>query len=99
MSNTTITTLQERYLAAMHAVQTGVAYVMQIEPKQVDPKHLRTGINSAMVNDAALTKLLIAKGIITEAEYWQALVEEAEAEKQRYETELSEHHGVKITLG
>jgi hypothetical protein len=96
---TTITSLQQRYFAAMPGVQTGVAYMMQIEPKQVGPKHLRTGINSAMVNDAALTKLLIAKGIITEEEYWHALVEEAEAERARYEEQLSAHYGRKIILG
>lgn len=90
--------LRRRYLAAMHAVQSGVAYAQQIDPKDGTPKHLRTGINSALVNDAALTKLLIAKGIITEVEYWTALVEEAEAEKQRYEEQLSAHYGRTISL-
>ena len=39
----------QRYLDAAHAMQTGVAFTMHQDSSQTDPKHLRVGINSAMV--------------------------------------------------
>lgn len=68
------------YLEALHAVQTGVKYEIAISdfPSRDDttphsPKHLRTGVNMAMVEISALVWLLIEKGIITESEYLEAL--------------------------
>lgn len=91
--------LQRRYLAALHAMQSGIAQMMHIDPTDTTPKHLRAGINSAHVTSSALAKLLIEKGVITEEEWLTALAEGAEAEQARYEAELSERMGVKITLG
>lgn len=45
------------------------------------------------VNDSALAKILIAKGIMTEIEYTQALAEAAEEEAARYEKRVQEHLG------
>lgn len=73
------------YEQAMHGVQSGVAYEMANGGAATEPKHLRTGINSAMVNDAALARLLIAKGIITEGEYVEEVRLEANRELLRYE--------------
>ncbi len=58
------------YEAAAHRMQTDVALKIN-NPAMNDtqPKHLRVGINSAMVRHAALAWLLIKKGIITEDEY------------------------------
>jgi hypothetical protein len=42
-----------------------------------------------MVNDAAIARLLIGKGIITLAEYEAAVADEMEREKERYESLLS----------
>jgi hypothetical protein len=90
-----------RYRAAAHAMQTGVAMGMELAPgaSATSPKHLRVGINSAMVTDLALAKLLIAKGVITEAEYRLAIAEAMEVEKARYEAALSALLGKKVTLG
>lgn len=79
----------ERYLAACHAMQTGVAAVMEKEPFSKDrgecsPKHLRVGVNSAMCDHAALVRLLIAKGIFTEEEYAVEVTAEMEREVERY---------------
>lgn len=90
--------LHARYRAAMHAVQSGVAMDLQHDPTSGTPKHLRVGVNSALVNQAALVRLLISKGIITEVEYLTALAEEAEAEQRRYEELLSRRHGGTIRL-
>jgi hypothetical protein len=81
-------TMQERYLAAAHAVQTGVALELARNPKSGEPKHLRVGVNMRACDHTGLVKLLIAKGVITEDEYVEAMADEAELEQQRYEQRL-----------
>jgi len=46
---------------------------------------LRTGVNMALVDCAALAKLLLEKQVFTEVEYYEALAEATEAEQHRYE--------------
>lgn len=73
--------------AAMHAMQSAVALKMQMGEegaRETQPKHLRVGINSAMITDFAVGKLLISKGIITELEYAQAVRDAAVAELESY---------------
>lgn len=96
---------KERYLAAAHAMQSGVAAEMgfaesrgQREPS-TEPKHLRVGVNAAMVDHSGLVRLLIDKGLITEAEYIEAITEAMETEVNKYERLLTEKLGSKITLG
>lgn len=91
--------LTERYNRLMHAMQTGVEYTREIEPSQVDPKHMRVGVNSSLVSMGALCKLLIDKGVLTEVEYWRALVGAMETEVETYETRLREHLGHSVSLG
>ena len=88
-----------RYLAAAHAMQSGVAMKMNYEPSETTPKHLRVGVNSAMADHSALARLLIAKGLFTEDEYLQALTLGMEQEKKLYEEEATRHYGRPITLG
>lgn len=73
------------YMTAMHGVQSGIAHEMGKGSNLAEPKHLRVGIDSAMVNDAAVARLLIDKGIFTVAEYEEAVRREANREVQRYE--------------
>jgi len=80
-----------RYLKAAHAMQSGVAMKMNFDPAETEPKGLRTGINSAMVEFSALVKLLTAKGILTEEEFMVALADAMEAERALYEKMLSDH--------
>lgn len=89
----------ERYRAAMHAVQSGVKMDHANGGEDGSPKHLRVGVNSALVDSAALATLLIDKGVFTLDEYHKALADEAEAEKKRYEYLLSKKLGGNITLG
>jgi len=49
------------------------------------PKHLRVGVNSAMVEHTALVKLLVEKGILTEEEYITSQADAMEAEVALYE--------------
>ena len=78
------------YQQAAHAMQSGVAMMMNYDNTETEPKHLRVGLNSAFVNDAALAQLLIDKGIITLQEYQDSLTKEMNKEVERYEHRISE---------
>jgi hypothetical protein len=88
-----------RYIRAAQAMQSGVAMMMNINPKQTTGKHLRVGINSSMVDHAGLVALLIEKGIITDEEYLSKIADAMEREVTLYEAELALHIGAEITLG
>lgn len=81
--------INKRYTELAHALQSGVAMMMNINPKDTEPKHLRTGVNMALVDSASLATLLISKGIITEEEYGDALIAGLEREVESYETMIS----------
>lgn len=90
---------RERWKAAAHAMQSGVAFDEGQGSTSLQPKHLRVGINCAMCDHSALVRLLIEKGILTEPEYLKAIADEMEREVKRYETRLTEQLGTKVTLG
>lgn len=94
----TVEEAKQRYLTAMHAMQTGVATKMALDPSETEPKNLRVGVNSAMMQQGALVKLLINKGLITEAEWFSIMADGAEHEAKLYERDLSQITGTKITL-
>jgi hypothetical protein len=89
---------RERYRAALHAMQSGIAMLTHYAPKLTEPKHMRVGIDSALLTSEALVKLLIAKGMLTEAEYVKALADAHEAEVCRTEAELEKLLGTKVKL-
>lgn len=78
----------ERYHAAAHAMQTGVKAEQEQGSDDGTPKHLRVGVNAALVGNSALASLLIDKGVITLDEYQRAQADEMETEQQRYEGRL-----------
>lgn len=88
----------KRYAKAAHAMQTGVAYVMDKEPAETTPKHLRVGVNSAMVDASAVAKLLISKGIFTEEEYVKAIADAMEAERDLYQDRVNRLFGTPGTI-
>lgn len=90
--------LKEKYYQLCHAMQSGVAAWMNYDPQETALKHLRVGVNSAMVEHGALAGLLLEKGIITEQEYYQALVTGMEREVASYAKRLHERFGVNLTL-
>jgi hypothetical protein len=101
--------LQRRYEAAAHAVQSGVAMELADDERygnrnsSASPKQLRTGVNMAMIKHGALVRMLIAKGVFTEEEYFEELVKGVEEEKRLYEERLSARYAryggrTKITL-
>ena len=84
---------------ASHAIQTGVKFDLETGSESASPKHLRTGLNIAMVTDAAVVRLLIQKGIFTEQEYQESLTDELNKEVDRYQEALSKKMGgADITL-
>ena len=87
-----------RYKAAAHAMQTGVAFTMDSNPSETSPKHLRVGVNSAMVEHGALVHLLMQKGIITEVEYLESLADFMEKERDSYVKMLKDRGYDNITL-
>lgn len=88
----------DRYTAAAHAMQSGVTHLLSIQPELAEDKHVRVGITSTQVTDAAIARILIAKGVFTEDEYHAALAAEMDAEVDRLEAHLSEHYGTKVVL-
>jgi hypothetical protein len=90
---TKIDDLRQRVAALSHAIQTGVAYDLEKSPSSGTPKHLRTGVNIAMVEHGALVRLLITKGLFTEEEYYEQLIAGLEDEKRTYEERLQALYG------
>jgi hypothetical protein len=62
------------YNRLLHAMQTGVMIDQeQLGSRDGSPKHLRTGLNSAMVSDRAIVELLVEKGVFTSCEFYEKL--------------------------
>jgi len=76
--------LAQEYVELGHAVQSGIAACIGIGWDGTTPKHLRVGIDTSKSDQAALAKLLIEKGVITEVEYYEALVEGLKEEVEGY---------------
>jgi hypothetical protein len=99
-------TFAATYPRLAHAMQSGVAATIALNEQVAipgsrgdhTPKHLRVGVNMAMAEHSALSKLLCDKGVITEDEYRQALVDGLTREVAKYEKELSEKYGRPVTL-
>ncbi len=80
---------RQRYLDACHAMQTGVQLAMtRGVTNETEPKHLRVGVNAAMVEHGALLQLLIDKGVVTEDEFAEMLADKMEAEVHSYKRML-----------
>jgi len=89
---------EERYLNALHAMQSGVAMEMNFRVEPTDPKHMRVGINATMVETATLARLMWEKGMFTYLEYRTTLAEMMEQEKAIYEKRLSDLFGREVHL-
>lgn len=88
-----IKALQIRYRELVHAMRSGVELDLMLRPDDGQlNKHLRMSIDVAMSDHAALTRILVSRGLITELEYHQALVDAMESEVKSYEIK----HGVKF---
>lgn len=71
---------------AQHSMQCAVGYEIDVNKNHASmPKHLRTGVNSALVEGGAVAALLIEKGVFTLAEYEEALRLGMNEEVARYQ--------------
>lgn len=77
-----------------HKVQSAIAFLMGREEAfgerctQTEPKFLRVGVNNALVETAALARLMLAKKVITTDEYFTTLIQVWQEEVHRYLTDL-----------
>jgi len=95
----TLEELRAKLIRLGHAMQSGVAFTMLIDPKATSVKHLRVGVNNALINNAAIASLLMQQGIITEEEYLRELITWTEQDIERYREQLQAHDpGTKIDL-
>lgn len=84
----------------LHAMQTGVKFTMEYKLNEdTTPKHLRVGINNALVSNGALVGLLIEKGVFTAEEWMTAYNTAMKREVEMYEHALSAHLKTKVVLG
>ena len=79
-----------------HRVQSAIAFLQghyfsqgQRFP-QLEPKHLRVGVNSCMVETSGLARLLVSKEIITAAEYFDSIIAMWEEEVDSYRARIKE---------
>lgn len=91
----TVEQIWDEYLALCHAMQSGVAAMMNYDPDATNPKHLRVGVNNAMVETGAIAELLMSKGIITKLEFYTALRDKMREEVESYRLQISHHLGGK----
>lgn len=95
---------RKKYDDLLHAMQSGVAMTLEINyvenpnRHEATPKHLRVGVNSAMVGNGALLSLLAEKGILTEDEYLDHLIKAMEREVESYRSKLSKRLGTDVVL-
>lgn len=82
------------YSQLLHAMQTGVAHIIESGTStETEPKHLRVGVNSAMVEAAALVHLLVDKGLITLEEWEVALTAMMKREVETYSARVNQAYG------
>jgi hypothetical protein len=90
------------YTKLLHAMQSGVKSLMEVEDNkdtgETSPKHLRTGVNSALITSSALVKTLVDKGLITFEEFRDNEIELLQKDVKSYENKLSQHYGVDVKL-
>ncbi len=89
---------KERYEAAMHGVQSGIAMHMNYDPDLTTPKHLRVGVTSSLVNSEGLAQLLMDKGVFTLLEYLEAMADAAERERGRWTQTVQEDVGGAVEI-
>lgn len=84
-------TTTARYRAAAHRIQTAIALLHSKRPlKRLEPKHMRVGIDVGKAEFAGLVDLLISVGVITMAQFEEAMAKSVEMEAERYRLEVQE---------
>lgn len=88
-----------KYKHHAHRVQAGIAALIDLASSgKTDytahtPKQLRVGVDTSKADQGSLARLLIAKGIITEDEYCEALADGMELEADAFEKDVQDAVG------
>jgi hypothetical protein len=91
--------VRDRWEAAAHRIQTAIAYWFALDYPWMDErlqralKHIRVGVDTTKADHGALAGLLIAKGIITQQEYFDATLRGQTEEADRQEKWLQDRIG------
>lgn len=100
----------DRYTAAAHALQSATKLQLELDAQQGtpapalpdtssgSPKHLRVGLDLRAADHGALVRLLIAQGVITEADYLAAVADGAEREAAAAGQLASQRLGKPVTF-
>jgi hypothetical protein len=83
----------EEYKRLAHAIQSAIAYQMNLNSTFTSPKHLRVGIDILKGEQASFARLLISKGIITEEEYFDSILDGLRAELEFQTNQARERSG------
>jgi hypothetical protein len=91
--------LYQEYIGHAHGVQSGIAMRTELDQTFATPKDMRTGIDTSKADMGGLVELLIQKGVFTDIEYMEAIVTSMGQERARWEKDIGEFLGRKVTLG
>jgi hypothetical protein len=86
----------EKLQSLPHRVQSAIAFLQghhELEGTrfpECEPKHLRVGVNSALIETSAVARLLFRKGVITAEEYYDTVIEVWEEEIDSYRKDLKD---------
>ena len=83
----TLDRLKKRSMELLHGMQSAIEFGFGGADGNPKHKHLRVGINNALISHSALVQTLIQKGVFTEEEYFTNYVAALEAEVAGYEEE------------
>lgn len=78
-----------------HRVQSGIAFMLERANQrgerfpECEPKHLRVGVNSALIKTSALTRLLLEKHVFTAEEYFDSIIRVWRDEVESYRAHLA----------
>lgn len=86
------------YDSLAHGIQCGIGYLLAKEPNPGTPKHLMVGNCCRAADAAGLVRLLISKGVFTEAEYLEAITNQMKVELKYWEDRISTLYGANIKL-
>lgn len=82
-----------------HRMQTAIgalqSYAKQnrIRFRETEPKHLRVGVNNALIEVSAMARLLVSKGIITAEEHFDSIIQMLNFEVDSYDIRVKETLG------
>lgn len=86
-----------------HRVQSAIAFfegrrdAFGERCAETESKHLRVGVNSALVETSALARLMFRKGLMNASEYYDTLIEAWEQEVDSYRARIKQiHPGLEI---